>query len=231
MAAPDIISITDYSATEPYGDPERFVVLPGDIDDVKNADPLADTVLGVTKMVFDRYMHWRFVHAIVLTMPDFEVFRKYYTQTLDICMQRIMDYYTLDHEVFMLNLIPYQIYKTEDAREIDADNSASMLKRWDFIDIGCVVRKNHKVTMEKHGDYLEVKELPDENSTTLKVVTDNQLVKVLRYATKGWYELVDGGFVPGEYITPYDIDIKKYVQIKCNGVGDAGLRGNAREIW
>ena len=76
MARHDIITVTDYSATEPYEDPERFSVIPGDIQDVMNTPREEDSLLGKTAMVFDRYMHFRFVHAIVLTMPDYEIFRK-----------------------------------------------------------------------------------------------------------------------------------------------------------
>lgn len=231
MADTDIIVLKDYSATEPYGDPERFMILPADIHELDDVDPEEDSILGITKMVFDRYMHRRFVHAVVLTMPDYEIFRKYYVKTLDSCMQTIMDRYTLDHEVFMLNLIPYQMFKHAPDREIDADNCANMFKRWDFIDIGCVIRKRYKVTLEKKGDYLEVKEEPNEDSITLKYVTNNQLINVREYAGHGWYSLIDGGYVPGQYITPYNVNIKKYVEIKCNGIGHAGITGNFNEMW
>ena len=231
MAAADIISIKDYSATEGYADPERFIILPGDIHELDDVDPEEDSLLGITKMVFERYMHWRFVHAIVLTMPDYEVFRKYYVKTIDSCMQTIMDHYTLDHEVFMLNLIPYQMFKVAPDREIDADNTANMFKRWDFIDIGCPIHRVYKVTLEKKGDYLELKETPDDDSTTLKYITNDQLIDIERYAGQGWYAVVGGGFVRSAYVTPYNIDIKKYVEIKCNGIGHAGITGNFKEIW
>ncbi len=231
MADTDIIAITDYSATEPYADPERFCILPGDMNLVLETDPEEDSPLGIAHMIFDRYMHWRFVHAVVLTMPDYEIFRKFYVKTIETCMQTIMDYYTLDHEVFMLNLIPYQMYKYDSEREMDADNCANMFKRWDFIDIGCVIRKRYIVTMEKKSDFLEVKEEPDPDSITLKYIPNAQLVNVRGYAMHGYYELMDGGYVPGAYITPYNLNIKKYVEVRCNGIGHAGITGNFREIW
>lgn len=230
MARHDIITVTDYSATEPYEDPERFSVIPGDIQDVMNTPREEDSLLGKTAMVFDRYMHFRFVHAIVLTMPDYEIFRKFHTKELESCMVNLFDHYTLDHEVFMLNLIPHQAYLI-DPEEINADRIGNLFRRWDFIDIGCMIRKRCKVTLEKKGDYLEVKEYPDPNSTTLEYITNNQLVEVRQYASHGYYELMKGGYVPGQYLTPFNVDIAKHIQIRANGIGDAGIRGNFNEIW
>ena len=231
MAANDIITVTDYSATEPYEDPDaRWSIEPADIQDVINTPREEDSILGKTAMIFDRYMHFRFVHAIVLTTPDYEIFRKFHTKELENCMVNMFDHYTMDHEVFMLNLIPHQAYLL-DPDEINADRIANLFKRWDFIDIGGMLRKRHKVTLEKKGDYLEVKAEPDPDSETVEYITNNQLVHVERYAMHGYYELVGGGYVPGQYITPYNINIAKYACIRCNGIGHAGITGNFKEIW
>lgn len=242
----NIISIIDYSAKEAYEDPEGFDIIPGNIQDIRDASPEGDNIVNIIAMVFDRYIHWRFVHAIVLTISDYEIFRKYYTKTLDPCMQTIMDYYTLDHEVFMLNLIPYQMTIYEPDIEIDADNTANMFKRWDFIDIGCTIRKRYIAKPEKKDGFLEVKSEPNDSSETVKYISEAQLININRYVERGWYLLVGGGYIKGyeiitnavtneqtriQYIIPYNLDIKKYVQIRCNGIGDAGLTGNFREIW
>lgn len=134
------ITVTDYSATESVVTDDGYEIIPGIIDNVKSASSKSDTELGVTKLLCQNYMRWRIAHIIVLTMLDNDLdrYRKVSFTMLDTITESILDHYTLDHEVFMINLIPYQINKLSDI-SIEADTNLNIFKRFDFIDIGCKI--------------------------------------------------------------------------------------------
>ena len=127
-----------------------FLIIDGDYDRMNRTSPNEDTIYGITNSVANKYCRDRYAHIVVLSLYNrSDRFIEFDLKDLNKTMDNIDNIYmTEEIPVLFINVIAREIYldcvKNPEYTEIDynryAQETADVMKKYGYIDIGCNYR-------------------------------------------------------------------------------------------
>lgn len=125
----------------------NYVVSYGNIKQMERTDPTEDSINGITNLITQHYMKGRYNHVITLSLYNpMDTLENVAISALDNTFDTIDSSFLEQYPILYVCIIPRQIYTNHgEIGEQLADNAATMLNRYGFIDIGCKIHEGLEI--------------------------------------------------------------------------------------